>query len=641
MRKYKFLNFLSEVFIGLVVIATFGAFCDILLRGVIFKAIPSGLFLNWDFLGRSVVAIFVVLAITSTLIEVIFLLKKRNANDKRLFFVWFIGLNTATALLIITFLPFNDYLFPSYSTLSGILINLGWVLFVGIVGAVSGLLTNHLYKKKYGFVKPLFISLSIISLILTAISFFVYDGIPKEMQGEDIDGPNILVISIDALRRDYVSAYNESYVETPNLDSFAERGYRFEYSYSNSPWTLPSMMTMCTGQYPSVHGIAFGKLPADLPTVAEALKGHGYRTEAYTGNGIMKREYGFEKGFDKYLLHTEDDWYYPFRNTPVGRILYQINKKTPSSLKIGKQIDSTTWCSDILVERIGTLHSNDQPYFLWVHIMDPHTPLTPPIEYIERPEREAEKLWDFGLSNTVGHDEENFNVKYKDDLVDLYAAEVRYVDDALKPVLEALDGLNVWEDTLIILTADHGEEHFEHGKYGHTRTLYDETTAVPLIIHFPDKKSGVVENPSSIIDIPTTILSYVGSDKIGLTDGNDLYTYLDGSILNNGKYVYADRTDKDLGACSIRDDEFLLIHYTLDIEDLEIEKDRWELYRYKQDPYLADNVAKFHPEKTSEFRAILLDFKADLNRKKSELGNTGNLKLSNDDRQQLHDLGYF
>jgi arylsulfatase A-like enzyme len=461
------------------------------------------------------------------------------------------------------------------------------------------------------------------------------------MKGEDIDGPNILIISIDALRRDYVSAYNESYVETPNLDRFAERGYRFECSYSNSPWTLPSMMTMCTGQYPSVHGIAFGKLPADLPTLAQALKGHGYRTEAYSGNGVMKREYGFEKGFDKYLVHTEDDWYYPFRNTPVGRILYQIDKKTPAFLKIGKHTDSTTWCSGILAERINALHSESQPFFLWVHLMDPHTPLTPPIEYIERPEREAEKLLNFGLNNTVGHDEENFNVKYKDDLVDLYAAEVRYVDDALEPVLEILDALNVWDDTLIILTADHGEEHFEHGKYGHTRTLYDETTAVPLIVHFPDKESGVVKNPSSIIDIPTTILSYIGSVKTGLTDGNDLYTYLDESIPKNGKYVYADRTDKDLAACSVRDDEFLLIHYTLDIEDTEIEKDSWELYRYKQDPYLGDNIAKFHSEKTSEFRALLLDFKADLNRKTSELGNTGNLKLSADDKQQLHDLGYF
>lgn len=641
MSRYKILVNFGNIFNSLIILSVSGAFCDILLRNVIFKAIPSGLFLNWDLLGKSIVAIFVVLAISSLLIGVIFLVKKRNANDKHLYLAWIVGLNAAITLLIITFLPFNDYLFPSYSTVPGILINISWVLLVVIVGTVSGLLTNHLYKKKSRFIKPLFLSLSILILIFTAISFFVYDGIPEEMQGEEIDGPNILIISIDALRRDYISAYSDNYVKTPNLDIFAERGYLFEYSYSNSPWTLPSTMTMCTGQYPSVHGIAFGKLPADLPTLAQALKGHGYRTEAYTGNGVMKREYGFEKGFDKYLVHTEDDWYYPFRNTPVGRIAYQIDKKTPSALKIGKQIDSTAWCSDILVERINALHSNDQPYFLWVHVMDPHTPLTPPIEYIERPEKEAEELRDFGLSNTFGHDEKNFNIKYKDDLVDLYAAEVRYVDNALKPVLETLNALNVWDDTLIILTADHGEEHFEHGKYGHARTLYDETIAVPLVIHFPDKGSDVIKNPSSVIDIPTTILSYVGSDKTGLTDGNDLYISLDESIPKNGKYIYADRTDKDLEACSVRDDEFLLIHYTLDIEDTEIEKNSWELYRYKQDPYLANNIAKLHPEKISEFRTILLDFKADLNRKTSELGNTGDLKLSTDDKQQLRDLGYF
>ncbi len=641
MSRYKtFVNF-GNICNSLIILSASGAFCDILLRGAIFKAIPSGIFPNWDLLGKSIVAIFVVLAISSLLVGVIFLIKKRNANDKHLYLAWIVGLNAAITLLIITFLPFNDYLFPSYSTLPGILINLGWVLFIVIIGAVSGLLTNRLYKKKFRFVKPLFLALSIFILILTVISFFVYGGIPKEMQGEDIEGPNILVISIDALRRDYVSAYSGRYVETPNLDKFAENGYRFEYSYSNSPWTLPSMMTLCTGQYPSVHGIAFGKLPADLPTLAQALNGHGYRTEAYIGNGVMKNEYGFEKGFDKYLVHTEDDWYYPFRNTPVGRILYQIDRKTPVFLKMGRSTDSTTWCSETLVERINTLHSKDQPYFLWVHIMDPHTPLTPPIDYIKRPQREAEELYDFGVNNTFGSNEENFNVKYKDNLVDLYAAEVRYVDDALEPVLETLDDLNVWEDTLVILTADHGEEHFEHGKYGHTRTLYDETIAVPLIIHFPDKKNGVIDIPSSVIDIPTTILSYVSSDKTGLTDGNDLYTYLDGSILNDNRYVYADRTGKDLDACSVRDDEFLLIHYTLDIEDPAIKKESWELYQYNGDPYQKENVIELFPDYARELRENLSDFKSGLDEKTLDAGRNKDFELSQDDKYLLRELGYF
>jgi len=273
--------------------------------------------------------------------------------------------------------------------------------------------------------------------------------------------------------------------------------------------------------------------------------------------------------------------------------------------------------------------------------MDPHTPLTPPLTYIERNDKEAKELRDFGLNKTIGHNEKNFNIKNKDTLVNLYAAEVRYVDHSFKSVLETFDDFDVWDDTLIILTADHGEEHFEHGKYGHRRTLYDETTAVPLIIHFPDRKTGSIKTPSSVIDIPTTILSYVGSDKTGLTEGNNLCEYINEYGFDGERNIYEDRTDRDLEACSIRSTEFLLIHYTLDIEDTDIEEDSWELYRYKQDPYQEDNIIALFPDEADELRANLMGFKTDLYSKAPEIEHHNKLEFSSDDKELLRELGYF
>ncbi|MCP4231118.1 MAG: sulfatase-like hydrolase/transferase [bacterium] len=629
-----------DVLIILILIAACSAIGDTLLQLVISRTIARGFLPLWDFTGKSLLAFFVTLLLVAGFLKLVFLIVKRRNNDKRLYLVWTIGISTAITLLIITFLPFNDYLFPPYTSLAGALLNVAWLAFIAVIGVFTGLIANKLLKRKPRFGKPVFYSLSGLIVIFTLISFFIYDGIPKGMKGKKINGPDIIIISFDALRRDYVSSYCNDYVETPNLDTFAERGYRYENSCSNSPWTLPSLMTMCTGQYPSVHGIEFEKLPADLPTFAQVLKGHGYRTEAYTGNGVMKREYGFEKGFDKYLVHTEDDWYYPIRNTAVGRLLYQIDRKAPSFLKLGKHTDSTIWCTETLCDRVITLRRDDKPYFLWVHLMDPHTPLTPPLEYINREEKEAIKLRDFGLSKTIGSNEDNYDVKNKDTLIELYAAEVRYVDDVMGSVVEMFDDYGVWDDTLIILTADHGEEHFEHGEYGHCRTLYDDITAVPLIVHFPDESSGVIDTPSSVIDIPTTVLSYIGSDKTAITEGNDLYSYIrpDKAVVT---YIYADRTDKDLEACSIRDDEFVLIHYTLDIGDTKTEKDSWELYKYKQDPYLKNNIVGLYPEKAAGLRTKLLSFKAETDKKASEFGDSKGLKLSTDDKGHLRDLGYF
>jgi arylsulfatase A-like enzyme len=258
--------------------------------------------------------------------------------------------------------------------------------------------------------------------------------------------------------------------------------------------------------------------------------------------------------------------------------------------------------------------------------------------HIGRP-GEKKKYRAFGLEKTFGHDEKNFSISNKDILVELYTAEVRYVDDSLGQVLETLNQYEIWDDTIIIVSADHGEEHFEHGVYDHNRTLYDEIIAVPLIIHFPDKGSGTVETRSSIIDIPTTVLAYIGSPETASMEGNNLLEFVENDVENIE--IYADRTNYDHRAISVRTDEFLLIYYSRDITNTDEKKESFELYRYKDDPYQRENVITEYPEVADALTAELAVFSSYLESEAAEVD--GGLLIDIDETREgvLEDIGYF
>jgi hypothetical protein len=277
----------------------------------------------------------------------------------------------------------------SYESTSGYIPFVGRYLVCLALAAVSftvGLkIGSFLNKRIYTARKPFNALIIVSATLVIALTFtgFRLPG-PKtyDLERNEIAGPNVIIITIDALRRDFVSAYEKTHVTTPNIDRFAERGYRFENSFSNNPWTIPSMTTMLTGRYPSVHRVDAGTSLGDLPTLAEILKSHRYQTEAYIGNGIMDSDYGYSKGFDVYGVHHEEIWLRPFKRTVVGRLYRKLSAFIPSPFKAGRGTDSTEWCTAKLVERIPRLHGRAEPYFLWVHYMDPHTPLTPPLKYI-------------------------------------------------------------------------------------------------------------------------------------------------------------------------------------------------------------------------------------------------------------------
>lgn len=313
---------------------------------------------------------------------------------------------------------------------------------------------------------------------------------------------NVILISIDSLRADHLSAYGYHRDTSPTIAALAREGVLFRSTSSTTSWTLPAHMSMLTGRSLLGHGVIFHdrSLTADVTTLAEALQSAGYVTGAIVSAPYVESRYGFDKGFDDYddqTIHFEsnDDSY---------------KKVTAPTL----QEAASRWL---------TRHRDDR-FFLFLHYWDVHYDYAPGAPY--------STMFDPHYQGTVNGDNFYFNPHVNKDMnsddldhvIALYDGEIRLVDDHLALLRKKLSELGTADRTIIVVTADHGDEFFEHGRKGHHRTLYDEVVLVPLVVYVPGvvPTSPEIAMESSIIDIMPTILSLVGAPVPGGVEGQDL-----------------------------------------------------------------------------------------------------------------------
>jgi len=301
--------------------------------------------------------------------------------------------------------------------------------------------------------------------------------------------PNVLLVVVDTLRADSLGCYGRSRPTSPAIDALAADAVRFENAYATAPWTMPSVASILTGQYPSKHGVrkAFRPMSKQAVTLAEILSEQGYRTAAVISHAAIGRLFGFDQGFQSFS----------------------------SKHARGHAYVSTQGVTDeavALLEQFATA-SQGAPFFLFVHYFDPH------FGYQQHPEygfarksvgrlRGGERIvWLMKLRDQMTEAEIAF-------LRDLYDGEVRYTDEGIGRLLETLSRLGLRDETLVVVTGDHGEEFMEHGWLGHTVFLYDTLLHVPLIIRPPrfDGNSRVVGSAVSLVSLAPTMLDLVGLD---------------------------------------------------------------------------------------------------------------------------------
>ena len=335
-------------------------------------------------------------------------------------------------------------------------------------------------------------------------------------QGDVIRDPyraNVIVLSLDTLRADRLGVYGNQDGLTPFLDDLAEGGVVMDRCIASATWTLPSHWTLFLGQHQSSHGVWTRSSTYDgaQPTMAEVFQAADYETAAFVGGGFVSSEFGFASGFDTFDEQSRSG---------LGELMEYLPR---------------------LEEWVARPRAH--PFFLFLQMYDVHRPYTPALEDLAlvRPDASLSDLdhgkppqgipgdaWD---PDTLGITES------------LYDAEVRVLDTALKDLFSTLDENGLLDNTLVVVTSDHGEAFMEHGWLGHGSRPYQELVHIPWILSGPGLARGTrVSGPVALADIEPTIMGIVGVPDPGERDGRDLSSLMSGSDPNRvaDKPVFAE-----------------------------------------------------------------------------------------------------
>jgi arylsulfatase A-like enzyme len=339
--------------------------------------------------------------------------------------------------------------------------------------------------------------------------------------------PNVVLIVIDTLRRDHLGAYGHERPASPQLDRFAADAVRYDAAQSQAPWTLPSVAAILTGRDPAALGIARDTdvLDPGLVLLSEVLRDHGYATGAIVSHHFVSADWGFDQGFDRF-----DD------SQAQGHLAVTSPAVTEAALAFLEA-------------------HRDRPFFLFLHYFDPH------FAYLEhdgfRFERDAPYAgWIESRTPRKRMMEQLATLTDADarEMRRLYASEIAFTDHHIGRVLARLRELELYDRTLILVTADHGEEFLDHGHLGHGSTLYEDVIAVPLLVRYPGRGAGVVERPVALIDVFPTVLALIGVKPGAEVEGVSLLEEPAG-----GRLVFGSTAQRG-GVHAVRDDRFKLIH---------------------------------------------------------------------------------
>ena len=385
---------------------------------------------------------------------------------------------------------------------------------------------------------------------------------------------NVVFLSIDALRADHCSCYGYERETTPRLDGFAKENDRFENAYSASSHTREAIPALLTGRYPDAAVDAGYRLVAD--SIATHLGRAGFSTAGFHSNPFVSRAYGFDQGFDS----LDDDLRF-------GRNRFIALAQRALDVARHRNYARATEINERSLDWLDSLEGSgpEERFFLWNHYMDVHGPYEPPTGYREfvskyPGDREVQKLYKRAIDRPDSVTEAERRL-----LIDCYDAEIRYTDHHIGAFLDALDDRGLLDETLVILTADHGDAFGEHGYYEHPRYLHEELLRVPLLVGGSGVSTvggGVYEEPVSTLDVVPTLLDAVGvSHDSPELPGRSLRTMLSGRTggiddgagtdSDRGRYVFGqahgEGADERLRRFSVRDRSgWSSLEYDLDAE---------------------------------------------------------------------------
>ena len=434
--------------------------------------------------------------------------------------------------------------------------------------------------------------------------------------------PNLVLITLDTTRADRLGPYGRADARTPALDALARESVVYERAYATSSWTLPSHASLFTGLLPMQHGAqAVAGAPAELlgygvrplgegfTTLAEVLAADGYRTAAVVGGPALSRELGLAQGFEVY----RDDLDGPFDKL------------------IGKRGAEVADRAIALLRELGS-----GPFFLFVNFYDPHAPYDPPPPASRGvPEAETKRVVGAVIEHFAAGEEGGLDPSHDGDLARLlegYDAEIAYMDAQLGRLLAALRATPRWQDTLVAVTADHGESFGEHAYLSHGAHLYEDNVRVPLIVRFPgDAGAGTrVPGPVSNRALFGALLEAAG---LPLPAAAPRLDPADAPIVTE-----VQRSDANVRLFGSHFDRDLHSIYAPPYKLIEDTRGRVELFDVETDPGELRNLAGAEPERVEALRRRLARIRSE---HPPRFDRDARAELSDETEEALRALGYL
>ncbi|MDB2253506.1 sulfatase [Halorubrum ezzemoulense] len=482
---------------------------------------------------------------------------------------------------------------------------------------------------------------------------------------------NVVLLVMDTARYDSVLG---TQTNLPTFDTLQNQGVTYTSAFANAPWTLPSHGGLFSGQYSSKHGAsaAAKRFPEHTPTIVEAFKNASYETVAISNNTWISDEFGFARGFDTF----RKNWQYIQSDVDLGKIareeegfdkirgvakqLFDGNPIVNAANAVYGQFvrkradddgakSTNRWISDWLDDR-----DDSDPFFLFINYLEPHLEYRPPREFAEEylPEgvsyAEAMEVnqdaWSY-IANDVEMTDRDFEI-----LEALYHAEIAYLDERIGELRRLLEEAGEWEDTIFVVTGDHGENIGDHGLMDHQYSLHDTLIHVPLVIHGGAFTGGkTVDDIVQLTDIAPTLLDAAGIDTDEFVEESQGRSFHPDAETEPREYAFAEylAPQPSMEALAKRVSDLPEEVYEYDRSLRAIRSKNWklirgsdgsiELYHVADDPGELENLASERSEKVSELESELDAWLGSFEHADA----TGDADMSDSTKDRLEDLGYL
>jgi arylsulfatase A-like enzyme len=439
--------------------------------------------------------------------------------------------------------------------------------------------------------------------------------------------PNIVLVTIESVRTDHVGAYggrSRSRPEmplTPNIDRLAEEAVVYEDAHAVTSWTLTSHASLFTGLYPTTHQTIrnLDRLGESYATIAEILSAAGYQTAAIVSGPYLRKPYNLDQGFQLY-----DDTVASVENAEAHGDVTNPEMAAALQRFVQEQRDPS------------------RPFFLFAYFWDPHYDYIPPSPYDGMFVDDA-----CDPINLVGYESNptihpRMNAGQLAYVFSQYAGELRWTDEQLGKFFRLLRQEGLWKNTVIILTADHGEEFFEHGAKGHKNNLYTETVRIPLLIKYRNGRQGRDPRPVSHVDILPTILELTDTSVSAPIHGRSLIkeSFSEDRLLFfellATRYL-SDRT-KVQRWTGVRKGDYKLVWNDRTIGAKETRT--FGLFNVKRDPAEKEDLTSKQPEKLWELLETFEDWQVIAKQQAAQFRQGGTAELTESEIERLRSLGY-